>query len=251
VTLTIDRVDANGATTSAKEETITGVVSGSNLVSCVRGVEGTAQAHDAGAVVELLFSNKIWNDFIDGMMHEHQQDGTHGTLDAPVFESPNIVTGINDTNDKELFKVTATTSAVNEFTVANAAANGQPTLSATGDDAKISPVIKGKEAFLTASGLYDCGTVGAAETVSWKNGDRQKLTLDVNVTITFSDAVAGQTLTLYMLQDGSGTNTITFADTITWANASTPGWTTTASKYNIAVIFYDGSGYYGVGNAFA
>jgi hypothetical protein len=88
VTLTIDRVDANGKTTADKEETITGVVSGSNIVSTVRGVEGTAQAHDAGAVVELLFSNKIWNDFIDGMMTAFNQDGT--IKDSTVLTTPQI-----------------------------------------------------------------------------------------------------------------------------------------------------------------
>lgn len=91
VTVTIDRVDANGATTASKEETITGVVSGNNLVSCTRGVEGTAQAHDAGAVVELLFSNKIWNDFIDALLVGHNQDGTlkgnNITLTTPTIPS--------------------------------------------------------------------------------------------------------------------------------------------------------------------
>ncbi len=51
--------------------------------------------------------------------------------------SPKVITGINDTNNNELFKVTATSSAVNEFTVANAATGNGPTLSATGDDTNI------------------------------------------------------------------------------------------------------------------
>lgn len=97
-------------------------------------------------------------------------------------------------------------------------------------------------------GIKDLGTVGATETVSWANGDRQKMTLDENLTITFSNAAEGQTLTLYMLQDGSGTNTITWADTITWQDGITWGtsyYTTTANKMNIAVITYVGSAYYG------
>ena len=102
-----------------------------------------------------------------------------------------------------------------------------------------------------AKGVVDLGTVGATETVAWSSGDRQKMTLDENLTITFSGAAEGQTLTLYMLQDGTGTNTITFSDTVVWAGDSTPSWTTTADKWNIAVITYVGGEYLGVGNAFA
>lgn len=101
-----------------------------------------------------------------------------------------------------------------------------------------------------AKGVVDLGTVGTTETVNWASGDRQKMTLDENLTITFSNAAEGQTLTLYMLQDGTGTNTITFSNTIIWSDATTPTWTTTASKMNIAVITYVGSAYYGVGNKF-
>lgn len=102
--------------------------------------------------------------------------------------------------------------------------------------------------------VYDCGTVGATETVSWANGDRQKMTLDENLTITFSNAAEGQTLTLYMLQDGSGTNTITWADTIVWQDGITWGtdyYTTTANKWNVVVISYIGSAYLGMVSKFA
>lgn len=128
VVAVIDRVDANGTATASKEETIVGVVSGSNLVSCVRGAEGTAQAHDAGAVVEILFTNRVWGDLVDGILVEHAQTGKHATI---------TTTGLNDTNGNELIKVTATASAVNEFTVANAVTGSGPVLSATGGDTDI------------------------------------------------------------------------------------------------------------------
>ena len=51
--------------------------------------------------------------------------------------SPKVITSINDTNGNELLKVTATGSAVNELTLANAATGNAPTLSATGDDTNI------------------------------------------------------------------------------------------------------------------
>ena len=74
----IDRVDANGTETSSTEESVIGVVSGTNLVTCTRGAEGTAQAHSAGAVVEILVTNKGYNDIIDGILVDHDQGGRHG-----------------------------------------------------------------------------------------------------------------------------------------------------------------------------
>jgi hypothetical protein len=76
VVATIDRVDANGTKTPTLEESVIGVVSGSNLTDCVRGSEGTAQAHSAGAVVEILLTAKGWNDIIDAFLVAFNQDGT-------------------------------------------------------------------------------------------------------------------------------------------------------------------------------
>lgn len=82
VVAVIDRVDSAGTKTPSLEETVVGVVSGSNLVTCVRGAEGTAQAHLAGAVVEILITNKGWNDMVDGILAEHSQAGAHTAASA-------------------------------------------------------------------------------------------------------------------------------------------------------------------------
>ena len=63
--------------------------------------------------------------------------GTTKTLTNKTLTSPVIGTKISDTNDAELIKLTATTDAVNEFTIANAATGNAPTLSATGDNDNI------------------------------------------------------------------------------------------------------------------
>lgn len=51
--------------------------------------------------------------------------------------SPKITTGIYDANGNELFLFTATASAVNEVTYANAATAGNPTFTASGGDSNI------------------------------------------------------------------------------------------------------------------
>jgi len=86
---TIDRVDANGTATPSLREVVKGVLSGSNLIDCTRGVEGTAQQHNAGKVVEILFTAAQWNDLKDGLLVEHNADGTHkeGVLDSIITGS--------------------------------------------------------------------------------------------------------------------------------------------------------------------
>jgi hypothetical protein len=59
------------------------------------------------------------------------------TLTNKTLTSPKIGTSILDTNGLELALLTATGTAVNEFTIANAAAGAGPTLSSTGDESNV------------------------------------------------------------------------------------------------------------------
>ena len=66
------------------------------------------------------------------------------TLTNKTITSPKIDTSILDTNGNELFKFTATGSAVNELTYANAATGNKPTLTASGGDTNIGVSIQPK-----------------------------------------------------------------------------------------------------------
>ena len=66
------------------------------------------------------------------------------TLTNKTLTSPKIGTSILDTNGNELFKLTATSSAVNEITYNNAATGNKPTLTASGDDTNIGISIQPK-----------------------------------------------------------------------------------------------------------
>jgi len=59
------------------------------------------------------------------------------TLTNKTLTAPKIGTSILDTGGNELFLLTATGSAVNELTYANAAASGDPSFTATGGDTNI------------------------------------------------------------------------------------------------------------------
>jgi hypothetical protein len=86
------------------------------------------------------------------------------TFTNKTLTSPKIVTSILDTNGLELALITATGSAVNEFTIANAAAGAGPTLSATGDESNVDINLNPK-----GSGVLKSGTaavkVAGTETI--------------------------------------------------------------------------------------
>jgi hypothetical protein len=54
-----------------------------------------------------------------------------------ILTSPKIITSLNDTNGNELFKFTATTNAINEFTIINASTGNHPSITASGGDSNI------------------------------------------------------------------------------------------------------------------
>jgi len=111
------------------------------------------------------------------------------TLTNKTLTSPKIGTSILDTNGNELALLTATGSAVNEFTIANAATGNDPTLSATGGDSNIDIAIKPKG---TGETVFGTGAANATITSSGAHD----LILDTNSgtnsgTITITDAANG------------------------------------------------------------
>ena len=63
--------------------------------------------------------------------------GTSVGLNIGSGKSLKLVGDVIDTNGNELLKMTATASAVNEVTLANAATGGSPTLTASGGDTNV------------------------------------------------------------------------------------------------------------------
>ncbi len=83
------------------------------------------------------------------------------TLTNKTLTSPRIGTAILDTNGNELINLTATGSAVNELTLANAAALGNPTWTATGasTDIGISNILKADGTFGLSSTTANSDTI--------------------------------------------------------------------------------------------
>jgi hypothetical protein len=98
---------------------------------------------------------------------------------ASTFNTITLSGGINDVNGNELVRVTATASAVNEITVANAAAAGAPTISATGNDTNINLNLAGKGTGVVQAGGVPVVTTTGTQTLTNKTLTAPTLTAPV------------------------------------------------------------------------
>ena len=93
------------------------------------------------------------------------------TLTNKTLTSPKIGTSILDTGGNELFKLTATGSAVNELTYANAATGNKPTFTASGGDTNIGVSIQPKgSGTVTIDALTFPAADGSADQILTTNG---------------------------------------------------------------------------------
>jgi hypothetical protein len=96
---------------------------------------------------------------------------TTDTLTNKTLTSPAIGTSILDTNGNELVLLTATGSAVNEITIANAISTAKPVISATGTDTNIGISIQPKgTGTVTLDQLTFPTTTGNTDQILTSNG---------------------------------------------------------------------------------
>ena len=83
-------------------------------------------------------------------------------------------------------------------------------------------------------------------TIDWKIGNKFKFTFGAqNDIFTFTAPSNPCSLTLILVQDGTGSRTVTWPGTVKWPNSTAPTLTTTASAIDIISLLYDGTNYYG------
>lgn len=120
------------------------------------GVTSVVDAYITDIRSPIAFRGRLWggSSNTDGHTIPNAADDTVAllnatqTLTAKTLTAPKLVDGgfIADDSGNEVLKISKTASAVNEFTVANAATAGLPTLSVTGGDTDISMRTKAKGA---------------------------------------------------------------------------------------------------------
>ena len=181
-----------------------------------------------------------------------------------VFDIVNDITpqlgGMLDVNGQaigdgtlELIKFSETASAVNEITITNSATGNNPEISATGDDTNIglSLSTKGTGLIKFNDGAYNAdATLTDGATITWDVGSSPvaKVTLGDNRTLSApTNSVAGQFISIAVIQDGTGSRTLTWNSAYEFTGDVAPTLTTTASKADIFVFKYNGTVWLEVG----
>lgn len=93
----------------------------------------------------------------------------------------------------------------------------------------------------------DKGNVTGTTTITWSAGNVQKATLTGNTTISFSSPANFQSLMLILVQDSTGSRTVTWPSSIRWLNGTgatdsttdKPVLTTTGDKFDVIYFYYD------------
>lgn len=102
----------------------------------------------------------------------------------------------------------------------------------------------GKKTFAQTVQTITAATDGSTVTFDLSLGNIHTVTLGGNRTLALSNATTGQSFVIRLLQDGTGSRTVTWFSTIKWPDATAPTLTTTASKADVFGFICTGSGTY-------
>lgn len=86
------------------------------------------------------------------------------------------------------------------------------------------------------------GNSGAAMTIDWTAGQKQRVTLTGDCTFTFTAPAGPCSVLLRCIGDGTA-RTLTWPATVKWAAAAAPTMTSTLSAWDLIAFYYDGTNY--------
>jgi len=177
--------------------------------------------------------------------------------DTSVSSTQNIqlptAKAIADDSGNEYLKFAKTASAVNEITITNSATGNSPDLSATGGDTNIgiSLTTKGTGLIKFNDGAYfPEATLTDGTTITWdvSASPVAKVTLGGNRTLSApTNGLTGQFISIAVIQDGTGSRTLTWNSAYEFTADTAPTLTTTASKADLFVFKYNGTVWHEVG----
>ena len=160
---------------------------------------------------------------------------------------------IADDSGNEYIKFVKTASAVNEISITNSATGNSPDLSATGGDTNIglSLTTKGTGLIKLNDGAYfPEATLTDGATVTWDASTAPvcKLTLGGNRTLSApTNGATGQFISIAVIQDATGSRTLTWNSAYEFTGDTAPTLTTTVSKADVFVFRYNGTVWHEVG----
>lgn len=91
----------------------------------------------------------------------------------------------------------------------------------------------------------DNGNSGAAKTIDWNQGNKQKVVLSENTVLSFEYPFGVATVTLKVQQDVTGSRLVTWPATVLWSGGAVPTLTTTGNAIDIIAFYFDGLNWFG------
>jgi len=257
-------VMSNGALSNARNAVIKliGVITGNQIVTVPDGIEktyiisnGTTGAFTvqfktvSGTGITFGATDKsIKEFFVDGtnvvdtgtVSETGVQTLTNKTLTSPTITTP-VIAQINDANGNEELIFTATASAVNEITLANAATGNNPVISATGGDTNVGITLtpKGSLGRITLNG--ESKVFGMFENAFITTTFITSLNYDIlTQAVYFQNVNLGANFTVNFRGDGSNTlnSTLATGESVTAALITKQANTT---FFNTSVLTVDGT----------
>jgi hypothetical protein len=92
----------------------------------------------------------------------------------------------------------------------------------------------------------DNGNSGAAKTVDWRNGQKQKVVMTAVCTFTFTAPPGVGNFIFKIVQDGTGGWTAVWPGSVKWIGAVPPTLSAAAGAVDIVSFYFDGTDYFGV-----
>lgn len=100
------------------------------------------------------------------------------------------------------------------------------------------------------SAVHDYGSItSTSKAIDWNNGNKQKITLAPssgnNITLTFTDPPGPTDVKIEVIQDGSGSRTVTWPASVKWpGNGQAPTLSSGAGDIDLIAFYFNGSTYY-------
>ena len=209
---------------------------------------------------KLIYSdgtNVVDSTFVDNAIQEVLDDTSPqlgGDLDTNSYNIQfDDAKGIRDDSDNEQLIFQKNTTAVNYFEMTNAATGNNPALSVAGDDTNVGLEVTTKGTGLVKfnDAVYNPeATLTDGATINWAVNAEPvaKVTLGGNRTIAApTGGATGQFVSLLVIQDGTGSRTLTWNAVYEFASDTAPTLTTTADLGDLFVFRYNGTKWLEVG----
>lgn len=245
------QASGNGGGGSGEANTTSNVGGGLGIALAKSGVNLPFKTLTAGSNVTLTDSpTEVQISALGGGSGEVNTASSQGTGESLVlaksgttlpFKSLLGGTNVTLTSQANEVVINAVDAQVASNTTAIAAKAEQSALNTTNSNVSANTTaISGKQA---AHSLNVVGTSGASQTLDFAANDSFKVTLTANCIFTLSNPVTGNTYVIILVQDATGSRTVTWPGTVKFQGGTAPTLTTAANSVDVVTLFWDGVQY--------